>query len=394
MVKNKLISIKKAIDLVSKEKKKITKIQKITLKESLGKISAKDIVSPIDLPSLDSAGLDGYVVSAKDKESFAVAKKTVVPGKYENKLNLNYAYKINTGSIIPKGFKNFISIENAFIEKNLLHIKKSIISNKDIKKKSEDLKKGTIILQKNEKINFLKLTLLSSVGIKKVSIYKPLKIGIVSTGNEIVPITNRKKNYQTYDSNKVQIMNYLNYLNVEIKDLGILKDNKKKIEDFFILNQKKFDVIISSGGSSFSSGDLISSFLKKNSKVFFEYLRIQPGRPIIFSKYKSAHIFSLPGNPLAVFINLILIVSQFLINSKKEIPIKYELIKSTFNEYKRKDITKFYRVKVNKGKAYAHNTKGSAKLISIAECDGLLVVNEGVDKLIKNKKYEFIKFEF
>ena len=134
MVKNKLISIKKAIDLVSKEKKKITKIQKITLKESLGKISAKDIVSPIDLPSLDSAGLDGYVVSAKDKESFAVAKKTVVPGKYENKLNLNYAYKINTGSIIPKGFKNFISIENAFIEKNLLHIKKSIISNKDIKK--------------------------------------------------------------------------------------------------------------------------------------------------------------------------------------------------------------------------------------------------------------------
>ena len=125
MAKNKLISIKKAIKLVLKEKKKITKIQKINLKESLGKISAKDLVSPIDLPSLDIAGLDGYVVSGKNKEFFAVSKKMILPGKNENKLNLSYAYKINTGSIIPKGFKNFISIENAFVEKNILHIKKS-----------------------------------------------------------------------------------------------------------------------------------------------------------------------------------------------------------------------------------------------------------------------------
>ena len=74
----------------------------------------------------------------------------------------------------------------------------------------------------------------------------------------------------------------------------------------------KYDLIISSGGSSFSSGDHTSSYLIKNTKILFQYLRIQPGRPIIFAKQKRQYIFSLPGNPLAVMVNLKLIISIFL----------------------------------------------------------------------------------
>ena len=130
-----------------------------------------------------------------------------------------------------------------------LILSKSKISNKDIKKKGEDLKKRQILIKKNQKINFIKLALLASVGIKKIEIYSPLKVGIVSTGNELINYKKKKKDFQTFDSNKLQIINFLKKYPISINDLGILKDNYQDVEKFYRTKNSKYDIIISSGGS-------------------------------------------------------------------------------------------------------------------------------------------------
>ena len=392
MARNILISLNQAIKLVQKEKKNFIRKEEIKLEKSMGRVSSKIITSPIDLPTYDSAGLDGYVIVNKNKKTLKISKKIITPGKLYKNLDTNLAYRINTGSIIPDKFSHFISLENAFIEKNFIDISSSKISNKDIKKKSEDLKKGKIILKKNQIINFRNISLLASVGIKSLNVYKLLKIGVVSNGNELVSFNKSKKDFQTFDSNKLQIINFLNQYNVHVQDLGILKDDISKVESFYKNKIKNFDVIVSSGGSSFSSGDLISSFLEKKSKMIFKYIRMQPGRPIIFSKYKSKYIFSLPGNPLAVFINLFFVIKPFLENHKRTINENIELVRSGFNDEKKINLTKFYRVKIKAKKAFTHNSKGSAKLISISESDGLLISNDNEKKVVKGKKYNFVKF--
>jgi molybdopterin molybdotransferase len=392
MARNILISLNQAIKLVQKEKKNFIRKEDIKLEKSMGRVSSKIITSPIDLPTYDSAGLDGYVIVNKNKKTLKISKKIITPGKLYKNLDTNLAYRINTGSIIPDKFSHFISLENAFIEKNFIDISSSKISNKDIKKKSEDLKKGKIILKKNQIINFRNISLLASVGIKSLNVYKLLKIGVVSNGNELVSFNKSKKDFQTFDSNKLQIINFLNQYNVHVQDLGILKDDISKVESFYKNKIKNFDVIVSSGGSSFSSGDLISSFLEKKSKMIFKYIRMQPGRPIIFSKYKSKYIFSLPGNPLAVFINLFFVIKPFLENHKRTINENIELVRSGFNDEKKINLTKFYRVKIKDRKAFTHNSKGSAKLISISESDGLLILNDNQKKVVKGKKYNFVKF--
>ena len=392
MARNILISLNQAIKLVQKEKKNFIRKEDIKLEKSMGRVSSKIITSPIDLPTYDSAGLDGYVIVNKNKKTLKISKKIITPGKLYKNLDTNLAYRINTGSIIPDKFSHFISLENAFIEKNFIDISSSKISNKDIKKKSEDLKKGKIILKKNQIINLRNISLLASVGIKSLNVYKRLKIGVVSNGNELVSFNKSKKDFQTFDSNKLQIINFLNQYNVHVQDLGILKDDISKVESFYKNKIKNFDVIVSSGGSSFSSGDLISSFLEKKSKMIFKYIRMQPGRPIIFSKYKSKYIFSLPGNPLAVFINLFFVIKPFLENHKRTINENIELVRSGFNDEKKINLTKFYRVKIKDRKAFTHNSKGSAKLISISESDGLLILNDNQKKVVKGKKYNFVKF--
>mgnify|MGYP001295458783 FL=1 len=391
MPDNILISLNRAVKLIQKEKKP-NKREIIKLEDSIGRVSSKKVTSPIDLPSYDSAGLDGYVFSKKNNKFLKISKKIITPGKLHKNLNFNLAYKINTGSIIPNRFSYFVSLENASIKKDLINISKSKISNKDIKKKAEDLKKGKIIIDKNQKLNFRNISLLASVGIKKLEVFRLLKIGVVSNGNELVSYDKNKKKFQTFDSNKLQIINFLKHHNIKAYNLGILKDNISSIEKFYKNKVKDFDVIISSGSSSFSTGDFMSTFLEKKSNIIFKYIRIQPGRPIIFARYKSKYIFSLPGNPLAVFVNLMFIVKPFIENSKKSINENIKFIKAGFNDVKKINTVKFFRVKIKKDIAFAHNSKGSAKLVSISESDGLLISNESENKILKGKLYKFLKF--
>ena len=391
MPDNILISLNKAINLIQKEKKP-NKKETIKLEDSIGRVSSKKVTSPIDLPSYDSAGLDGYIFSKKNNKFLKISKKIITPGKLYKNLNLNLAYKINTGSIIPNRFSYFVSLENASVKKDLINISKSKISNKDIKKKAEDLKKGKIIIDKNQKLNFRNISLLASVGIKKLEVFRLLKIGVVSNGNELVSYNKNKKKFQTFDSNKLQIINFLKHHNIKAYNLGILKDNISSIERFYRNKVKDFDIIISSGSSSFSTGDFMSTFLEKKSRIIFKYIRIQPGRPMIFARYKSKYIFSLPGNPLAVFVNLMFIVKPFLENTKKSMNENIKFIKAGFNDVKKINTVKFFRVKIKKDIAFPHNSKGSAKLISISESDGLLISNESENKILKGKLYKFLKF--
>ena len=389
----KLISLKKAIQLAILHSNRTKKTSEIDLADSLNFVSSKEIRSPINLPELDSAGLDGFIISNKKSSKFPVSLKIIETGKVYKNLNIKYAYRINTGASIPRNFKNFISLENAFIENEYLILSKSKISNKDIKKKGEDLKKKQILIKKNQKINFIKLALLASVGIKKTHIYSPLKVGVISTGNELIDYKKEKKDFQTFDSNKLQIINFLKKYPIQIEDLGILKDNFKDVEKFYRTKNSKYDLIISSGGSSFSSGDHTSSYLIKNTKILFQYLRIQPGRPIIFAKQKRQYIFSLPGNPLAVMVNLKLIISKFIDPNNLYTNFKFENFKSGFNTNKKFNITKFIRVKIKDKTAYEHNSRGSAKLISTAQSDGFMIVEEGISKVVKGRSYPVIKFE-
>ena len=115
MARNILISLNQAIKLVQKEKKNFIRKEDIKLEKSMGRVSSKIITSPIDLPTYDSAGLDGYVIVNKNKKTLKISKKIITPGKLYTNLDTNLAYRINTGSIIPDKFSYFISTFKKFV---------------------------------------------------------------------------------------------------------------------------------------------------------------------------------------------------------------------------------------------------------------------------------------
>ena len=120
----KYINLNKAVQITELHSKNFQKSSQIDLAQSLNYISSKDIYSPIFLPQLDSAGLDGFIFSNKKYSKIPISSQIIETGKVYKKLNIKFAYKINTGANIPSKFKNFISIENAFIENDHLILTK------------------------------------------------------------------------------------------------------------------------------------------------------------------------------------------------------------------------------------------------------------------------------
>ncbi|MDA1284614.1 MAG: molybdopterin molybdotransferase MoeA, partial [Proteobacteria bacterium] len=363
----KLVSKDQAITLIKKIKLTSYKTIKVSLSKTLDRKSLEKIYSPIDLPELPTAGLDGYVVSNHKLQNIKLHKKEISCGVGYLKLNKNFAYRVNTGASVDINFKYLIPLEKAKVINEYLIFDKKNASRNDIKKIGEDLKKNTLILNLDERITEFKIALLASVGIKKINVFKKISVGVFSIGDEIVDLTNFKKDKsKIFDSNRYQIINFLKKWPVEIVDLGILKDNEKVISNFYKKNSSRFDLIISSGGSSSSKKDFISKFLVENSDIIFKYVKIKPGRPSIFSSYKNTFLFSLPGNPLAVSVNLLFLVSEFLNLFSFGKFITHQDVFSGFSINKNKDFNNFYRVKINNNIARLFNSKGSAKLISLS----------------------------
>ena len=310
---NEFVSKNQAIRLIKKIKTNYFNVNKVSLLNSLDHKSKDKVYSPIDLPELPTAGLDGFVVSSLKLEIIKIHKKEITCSIGLLKLDKNFAYRVNTGASIDPSFQYLIPLEKAKEINGKLNFNKNNASKKDIKKIGEDLKKNTLILNSGERITEFKIALLASVGINKILILKKILVGVFSIGDELIDPTKLKKNKsKIFDSNRYQIINFLKKWPINIVDLGILKDDKKKVSDFYKKNISKFDLIISSGGSSASNKDYISKYLEKKTNIIFKYIKIKPGRPSIFSNYNKTFLFSLPGNPLAVSVNLLFIVSEFL----------------------------------------------------------------------------------
>ena len=181
-----LVSKDQAISLIRKIKLKSSMFDDEKLLNLLDRKSINKIYSPIDLPELPTAGLDGYIVSSLKLEKIKIHKKEISCGSKYLNLDKNFAYKINTGASVDSHFKYLIPLEKTKVIKGILHFDKKNASKNDIKKIGEDLKKNTLILNSGEHITEFKIALLASVGIKKISVFKKISVGVFSIGDELV----------------------------------------------------------------------------------------------------------------------------------------------------------------------------------------------------------------
>jgi len=299
------------------------KEEKIHLEEAYNRVLFRDVLSHIDVPHFRKSRMDGYAVIAKDtflaEEDNLIELKLIetIPAgaKPQKKISSGQCSYVATGAAIPENADGVVMVE--FSEKigNRILISKAITPETNIIKVGHDIQKEQIIVKKDRLIDLATLGVLASCGIREVSVYEKLMVGLISTGNELIDSNAKELEIgKIYDVNSIILKKAIENTGVLVKFYGIIKDDFSELKRVIDEALNSCNIVILSGGTSKGEGDLGPKVLEeyREKEIIVHGVRIKPGKPIIFTKFSNKMIFILPGYPTSALSCFYVFIDNFL----------------------------------------------------------------------------------
>lgn len=283
----------------------ITDVIEVATMNSLGYVIAEDILSPINVPNYRNSAMDGYAVKASDLPStgskpFKLVGTSWAGTPFQGKVNSGDCIRIMTGAKLPDDTDTVIMQEHITLENDNIMISTGHKAEQNVRCAGDDIKQGAIVLTKGKLIHAAEMGLIASLGLAKIKVLRQLKVSFFSTGDELKGVGETLEDGQIYDSNRYTIFGMLQKLNVHINDMGVIPDDREKIEAAFLAAAEQSDVIITSGGVSVGDADYVKETLEKLGQINFWKLAMKPGKPLAFGNVGNAMFLGLPGNPVSV----------------------------------------------------------------------------------------------
>lgn len=310
-----LISLETALKKMLSRLSAVNETQTLNLLQAVGRITATAVISPLDVPGFDNSAMDGYAVRMADLQSghaLPVAGKAFAGQPYSGIWPEGTCIRIMTGAPIPTGTDTVIMQEDADICEHGVRFPLPVQSGGNIRRRGEDILAGTSILSAGVKLSAAELALIASLGIKDVTVYRPVKAAVFSTGDELRLPGQHLAEGQIYDTNRLAVHIMLAQLGCEVIDLGIIPDNEEALRTAFHHANQLADVVISSGGVSVGEADYTRHILEELGDVDFWKLAIKPGKPFAFGRLSNSWFCGLPGNPVSAAVTFYQLVQPLL----------------------------------------------------------------------------------
>ena len=301
-----MLPLSQALEQMLNQLPSPTCTEALPIHQASQRICAENVISPINVPSFDNSAMDGYAVRLADLQqsmTLTVAGKAFAGAPFEGEWTVQSAVRIMTGAMIPQGADAVVMQEEIQVNDDGTVTFTSLPKlGQNIRRIGEDVKEGDVVLQQGTLLNAVSLPLLASLGIENVTVFPRLKVAVLSTGDELVPVGQLLQVGQIYDTNRFTVKLLLEKLNCEVLDFGILPDNEAQFEKAFLEAQKQADLVITSGGVSVGEADFTKHILEKVGKINFWKIAIKPGKPFAFGKLEKAWFCGLPGNPVSALV--------------------------------------------------------------------------------------------
>ena len=382
---------------VLKNKSKHRKTEILPLANCLHLVSADEVFAPINVPSFDNAAMDGYAFRFEDflnELNLQIINEIQAGTDALLPLKKGEAARIFTGAPIPENGDTVIPQEDVLVENGMLKFQKKVNKNVNVRQKGTQTQKGTLILKKNTKITAEYIGFLATFGIAELEVFAPPKIGIITTGKELVKAGNSLENYQIYDSNSVFLTAAFEEIGLKLSFSIWVDDNKNELKNAIQENVEKVDVLIFTGGISVGDYDFLKPVLDDlDVQESFYRVKQKPGKPLFFGTLNNTEIFALPGNPSAVVMCFHVYLKPFI---KEKMGIE-SFTKKEFgilmNEYiKKSGLTHFVKAFVENNKVEILNNQLSYQMDAYTKANAFAILTENQEYFQIGDKVEVIKF--
>ena len=349
---------------------------------SLGRVLAAPVKSDIDMPPWDRSAVDGYACRQDDLGKELAVLETIAAGTPPcHAVTPGKCSRIMTGAIVPDGADYIFMLE----ESKEVDGNRVIFTGKpgksNISKRAEDVMKGETILRHGHFIRPQDIAVMAMAGATTVTVGCKVKVGVISTGNELVEPDKAPSQGQIRNSNAWQMLAQIDRAGARGTYYGIATDDEATTLRLIKKAIGENDVVLISGGVSEGDFDFVPSALKSMKlTIHFDQVAVQPGKPLTFCTGERKIVFGLPGNPVSTFVQFELMVRPLLekmMGSKEEKPVIMLLLGTDFSR-KRADRMALIPVRINdEGEAVPIEYHGSAHITALPGAWGIITIPQG-----------------
>ena len=407
-----MLSVEEAREKILSVFNKLEEIS-VNLENSLGYVISKDVVSKINVPPWDNSAMDGYAVLQKDVKKASndnivylnVIEEIAAGNMPKKSISIGQASRIMTGAPVPDGANAVVPFEdtdeNQSKSKEKIGIKIDVVDFENIRKCGEDISEGDKVITKGTEITPAVVGVLASIGYDQIEVYRKPKVGILSTGNELIEPGEKLEKGKIYNSNSSTIVSLTEQYGGETisqtHSEDTIEDLEKKLYNFHDV-----DLIVTSAGVSKGDYDVVKDVLSKNGDMNFWSVNMRPAKPLAFGQIvihgREIPLLGLPGNPVSAMIAFEKF-GRYAIDKMSGKKIKHRpIIRATLTEdIHNYDGRRLYaRVKVSRedSKIIATPLKNqsSGVLTSMFLSNGLAICPSGTDILKKDQKIDVEMF--
>ncbi|WP_367274378.1 gephyrin-like molybdotransferase Glp [uncultured Tateyamaria sp.] len=363
--------------------------------DALDRILATDITSARAHPPLPNTAVDGYGFlngrGEGDHHIPLVAQHMPAGATPDASVPAGTAIRILTGAALPPGVDTVILQEDVTVEDGAIHFTGSIKQGANTRKAGEDVEAGDVIAQAGRRLTPADLALLSAVGVAEVPVRCPLRVGILSTGDELVQPGDDAGPGQIYDANRPMLRGLIARLGHVPVDLGHVVDDREALRARLDHGAEQADVIFTSGGASAGDADHVSALLNEAGAMALWRIAIKPGRPLALGMWQGKPVFGLPGNPVAAMVCTLVFGApalSLLAGSDWQSPQGF-MVPAGFAKTKKAGRREFSRARIRDGQAEVFASEGSGRISGLSWAEGLV---ELPDEAMSVEQGDLVRF--
>jgi len=386
-------------------------VETVPLDEALSRVSSTDIAAPEDLPPLPRSTMDGYAVRAADTfgasdsiPAFLDVAGAVAMGQVPGvSIARNQAAAIPTGGFLPRGADAVVMVEYTNpAGEGAIEVSRPVTAGENVLDRAEDAALGEIVIPSGKRLLPQDIGLLAGLGMTEVLVYRRPRAAVISTGDEIVPVTDAPPPGRIRDINSHSIAALVRTSGGEAEMFAIVPDDPALLRTALELALASADVVVLSGGSSVGERDHMVSVVASLpcAVVHAHGIAISPGKPTLIAAVGGRPVFGLPGHPVSALVVAQVFLAPFirylggeeLKHGPAGTRVRAALTTSVRSAQGREE---YVRVKIedNRGRLCARPVFGKSGMLStLVKADGFVVVPIHVEGIPAGEMVDVILF--
>ncbi len=377
--------------------KPVTGIETLAVSEARDRVLAHDAMAVRANPPSPNSAIDGYGFAFEHlAEPMPLVDGRSAAGQpFAGKVPAGHAIRILTGATLPDGVDTVVMQEEAVVTGGEVRFTAKVKARQNTRKAGEDVFAGACARRSGEILRPQDMALLTALGIAEVEVRKPLRVGVLSTGDELASASADAPAHQIFDANRPMLLGLAEAWGHRPVDLGRVPDNRDLLRTGLLDASKVCDVVLTSGGASAGAEDHVSALLSEEGQLTHWRVAIKPGRPLALAMFGGIPIFGLPGNPVAAFVCSLIFArpAMSVMAGGPWLEPQGMMLPAGFTKSKKRGRREFLRARIDaEGRAEVFASEGSGRISGLSWADGLVELGDEARDIQQGDPVRYIPY--